>query len=675
MPVFNGTNPHGWIARVERFFRHGLYTEVQKMQLVSMSLEGVVLNWFLWEEKHVAPQNWSSFKQRLIKRFRHPHMRSPKESLAALVQTGPVTVYLQHFEELSSQVTGVDNEMLEAIFKGGLKKRVAGDSSSQGTSRFSSHDRHSVGDGGWTIMSSNGHSSWKTRPVSLPASTSNTEKTMAQPVNNIRRQLTPAKYEYRRKNKLCYRCDDRHNFGQACPNKNLQVLTVVDGCEVELFEEELGDTGQDNKDVFPELMELSLNAFWGVPSLTTTKLRGLIGKVEIVVMLDSGATHNFITPNVVKRARLRVHLRTVLDIFRQAVLFANEKKCSFGVAKIKYLGHVISAEGVATDRAKTVAMTRWPIPKTVKELRGFLGLTGYYRRFIKGYGMIAKPLTTLLKKDEFMWTPEAQVAFDHLIQAMVQAPVLSLPDFSEPFIIESDASGTGLGAVLMQKKNPIAYFSHVITEKEQLKPIYELSCANRPKELEYLLEQREVNLEYQKWLHKLLGYDFEIVYKPSIENKSADGLSRVVHPVFDALMKITLPKTLQLEDILREVELCQWIQELIRDIRGGKLVKKNYSVSEDKLLYKRRLVIPASSVHIPLILQEFHGSMLGGLLQPLPVPDRIWDDVPMDFIEGLPLSEGINVILVVVDRLSKFGHFVGLRHPFTAVDVASKFMT
>ncbi|GAV63615.1 hypothetical protein CFOL_v3_07133 [Cephalotus follicularis] len=154
------------------------------------------------------------------------------------------------------------------------------------------------------------------------------------------------------------------------------------------------------------------------------------------------------------------HLRITLEILKQHSLVAKRSKCIFGGSKVEYLGHFISEQGVSTDPKKVAAIQQWPMPKNLKELRGFLGLTGYYRRFIRNYSLLSKPLTSLLKKDAFKWTEEATDSFNRLKDAMVTTPVLALPNMQEEFVVEIDASGSGIGAVLMQNGHPVAYIAN-----------------------------------------------------------------------------------------------------------------------------------------------------------------------------------------------------------------------
>jgi hypothetical protein len=208
---------------------------------------------------------------------------------------------------------------------------------------------------------------------------------------------------------------------------------------------------------------------------------------------------------------------------------------------------LISEEGVAVDPTKVQGVRQWPTPKNVKGVRGFLGLTGYYRKFIKDYGKLAKRLTELTKKDNFYWNEETNKDLQHLKRVMTSPPVLVLPNFELPFEVECDAAGRGLGVVLMQQRQPVAFFSKALSEGNLAKSVYEkelmalVLCIQHwrhyllgsefivytdHKSLKYFLQQKISSTDQQCWLAKLLGYQFEVKYKPGLENKAADALSR-----------------------------------------------------------------------------------------------------------------------------------------------------
>jgi hypothetical protein len=168
------------------------------------------------------------------------------------------------------------------------------------------------------------------------------------------------------------------------------------------------------------------------------------------------------------------HVAQVLHILYTEQWFIKLSKCAFAKQQIAYLGHVISKDDVATDPTKIEAVSSWPVPVNCKELRGFLSLAGYYRKFVKNFGVIARPLTDLLKKAVvFVWTQVHDTAFQTLKQALTSAPILALPNFDKPFTIEIDASSKGIVAVLLQDNHPLSYVSKALGVKNQGLSTYE----------------------------------------------------------------------------------------------------------------------------------------------------------------------------------------------------------
>nr|GFA70755.1 reverse transcriptase [Tanacetum cinerariifolium] len=242
------------------------------------------------------------------------------------------------------------------------------------------------------------------------------------------------------------------------------------------------------------------------------------------------------------------HLRTVLQTLRQEKLYAKFSKCEFWLSSVAFLGHIFSAEGITMDPAKVEAITKWPRPTSVTEVRSFLGLAGYYRRFVKGFSRLALPLTKLMRKGEkFVWNEEREKSFEELKQRLVSAPVLTLPSGSGGFPIYRDAFKNGLGCVLMQHGKVIAYASRQLKPYEVNYPTHDLELAavvfalkiwrhylygescdifTDHKSLKYIFTQQELNMRQRRWLELLKDYDTNIQYHPGKANVVADALSR-----------------------------------------------------------------------------------------------------------------------------------------------------
>ncbi|WVZ49137.1 hypothetical protein U9M48_000515 [Paspalum notatum var. saurae] len=184
------------------------------------------------------------------------------------------------------------------------------------------------------------------------------------------------------------------------------------------------------------------------------------------------------------------HLRTVLTRLREHQLYAKFSKCAFWLREVSFLGHILSEKGVAVDPSKVEDVLNWKQPEIVTEIRSFLGLAGYYRRFIKDFSKTAKPMTSLTKKNaKYLWDPKCEEAFTSLKKSLTSAPVLAQPDVTKPFDVYCDASGNGLGCVLMQEGRVIAYASRQLRKHEANYATHDLELASggtRPKDMETL---------------------------------------------------------------------------------------------------------------------------------------------------------------------------------------------
>lgn len=328
-----------------------------------------------------------------------------------------------------------------------------------------------------------------------------------------------------------------------------------------------------------------------------------------------------------------LHLKKVFQRLQNNQLYVKLSKCAFGQSQIEYLGHIISGEGVSADKKKIEAMCSWPVPKNLKSLRGFIGLTGYYRRFVKNYGSICKPLTNLLKKGAYVWSQEAEAAFTHLKEAMCNTPVLRLPDFTKHFAVETDACKTGVGAVLMQEGRPIAFFSQAISPRDMGLSTYEKELLavvlavqkwrgyllgrrfvirTDQEALKYLLSQKITTIVQQKWLTKLLGYDYSIEYKKGKENVVADPLSRqfeeaTTQPEASAISVIQ-PKWKQ--ELNESLENDEEIQQILTQLALDPQSIPDYSFTDGELRRQGRLYVGSNGGLRSQIIQNLHGRLL-----------------------------------------------------------------
>ncbi|GJZ52542.1 ty3-gypsy retrotransposon protein [Tanacetum coccineum] len=633
VPKFSGSDPDRWIFSITEYFTL-LNTPVdQRLRVVGFNLEGDAAEWFRWMIRNKLITSWEGFLESVQNRFDPCKYEDPQGALSKLLQTGTIAQYQSEFEKLMNRVTDISEGLLISFYVSGLKPSLQRE--------LLVSKPTSLGDAFALARVTEARTDVGAAPLSI-------------------KWISPAERQERLSKGLCFNCDNKWVRGHKYPRKFL-LLMADEEAESEQIVEIVHDDAMESGDIS------ILDSLVGHGSPRSLQLWGTIGAGKVHILIDNGSTHNFVQPGVVECMQLPISgtkpfkvyigsgetllcenmctqvaidiqgLRMEVDLYVLPMkgpdlvheLYVKKSKCVFGTDSLEYLGHIISGRGVKVDPKKVSAVSGWPVLTSQRQVRIFLGLAGYYRRFIKNYATVVAPLFNLLQKNGFKWGETEGAAFSVLKGKLTHAPILGLPDFEDTFVIEADAFDVGIGVALLQKEQPLGYFSRKLgprmkvaaTYQKELFAIVEAVYKWRQyligrrfiirtdhRSIKELMQQVIQTPLQQKYVRKHMGFNFGIEYKSGASNLVADALSRLQEDddeVTSAFMALSRPVVGLLEELKRENETLDELCQLHRRLDQGESLE-GFQREQGLLLFQGKYFIGVESKSKALLLSEFH---------------------------------------------------------------------
>ncbi|GAU29612.1 hypothetical protein TSUD_164620 [Trifolium subterraneum] len=630
VPKFDGTDAMGWIFNISQFFDYHQTPEDERLTVASFYMDGPALSWYQSMHRNNQIHTWFSFLQALEMRFAPSYYDEPSSALFKLTQKTSVNTYLNEFERLANRIALRPLTLPQAMTLAKLQEDKIEDR------RRLFKTKHQPS----TIINNTSHSSSNIPLLPTPKSP-----------NKVNfRKLSSEEMPDRRQKGLCYNCDETFTRQHKC--KGRFFLLIADN-DTDLEDPPTPPSTIDTSPptsppaiIDPSEAQISFHAMSGTNVPTIIRIPGHLANHPVTVLIDGGSTHNFIQTRLAKflglpsnpanTLKVMVGNGSILNCYglcASTPLTLHKEKFEVDLYTLPLCGadvvlgvHWLQSIGPVLMDYTSLSLSYTLNNKTIT-------LSGNPPSKPNGYATIALPLTSLLRKDAFNWTEAASQAFIALKSAMTHAPTFALPDFSQPFVLETDASGLAMGAVLMQDHHPIAFFSkpfctrlrrsstyirelHAITTIVKKWRQYLLGhpfiIYTDHQSLKELLTQAVQTPEQQIYLAKLMGYEYSIQYKTGKSNVVADALSRLPETTSSMTLSLTMPNFIFLEHLKLALAACEPFNTLFNNIQTNPYSFPYYKIHNGLILFQNRIWLDFSMPFRLTILEDFHASPVGG---------------------------------------------------------------